>query len=104
MKIDNSGKPIGTTLTRANEAKAQAQSKVEDDAHAEVSRQTKESVEINAFSSRMQALEASLANQPVIDRAKVEQVRQAIAEGKFKVRADAIADKLMASVKELLGE
>ena len=37
------------------------------------------------------------------DAKKVEQVRAAIAEGRFKVNAEAVADKLLASVGELLG-
>ncbi|MBM3114526.1 flagellar biosynthesis anti-sigma factor FlgM [Jeongeupia naejangsanensis] len=37
------------------------------------------------------------------DSERVAALRQAIAEGRFSVRADAIADKLIDSVKELLG-
>jgi negative regulator of flagellin synthesis FlgM len=37
------------------------------------------------------------------DAAKVERIAQAIAEGKFKVNPELIADKLIASTQELLG-
>ena len=47
-------------------------------------------------------MEGTLASQPVVDSARVNEIRQAIAEGKFKINPDAIADKLVASVKELL--
>ena len=50
----------------------------------------------------MQAMEANGA-EPAFNADKVAEIRQAIADGKFSVRTDAIADKLMASVKELLG-
>ncbi|MFP1679525.1 flagellar biosynthesis anti-sigma factor FlgM [Alloalcanivorax sp. C16-2] len=39
-----------------------------------------------------------------IDRARVEEVRQAIAEGRLEIRADRIADGLIQSVRDLLGE
>jgi negative regulator of flagellin synthesis FlgM len=59
-------------------------------------------VDINPFSARLQSLESSLANQPAIDETKVAEVRQAITEGRFSINPDAIADKLMKSVKDLL--
>lgn len=39
-----------------------------------------------------------------IETAKVERITQAIAEGRFKVNAEAIADKLIANAQELLGK
>ncbi|HCE39881.1 MAG: flagellar biosynthesis anti-sigma factor FlgM [Alcanivorax sp.] len=39
-----------------------------------------------------------------IDQARVEEVRQAIAEGRLEIRADRIADGLIQSVRDLLGE
>lgn len=38
------------------------------------------------------------------DAAKVERITQSIAEGRFKVNAEAIADKLIANAQELLGK
>ena len=38
------------------------------------------------------------------DAAKVERISQAIVEGKFKINADVIADKLIANAQELLGK
>jgi len=37
------------------------------------------------------------------DAAKVDRITQAIAEGRFTVNADAVADKLMANTQEILG-
>ncbi|MBL8508077.1 flagellar biosynthesis anti-sigma factor FlgM [Chitinimonas viridis] len=100
MKIDNSGKPLGSVLSRS-EARTSTKAESGESAGAEPGR---DSVEINAFSARLASLESNLATQPVIDESKVAEIRQAIAEGRFTVHADAIADKLMASVKELLGK
>lgn len=38
------------------------------------------------------------------DAAKVERISQAIGEGKFKINAEVIADKLIANAQELLGK
>ncbi|MEY4748419.1 MAG: hypothetical protein RIQ60_633 [Pseudomonadota bacterium] len=38
------------------------------------------------------------------DQAKVDRVRQAIADGSYKVNHEAIADKLIANAQELLGK
>ena len=38
-----------------------------------------------------------------IDQARVDELRQAIAEGRLEIRADRIADGLIASVQDLLG-
>lgn len=98
MKIDNSGKPITSAPSRS-EAKAAAKAGGGETAATE---NRSDSVDINAFSTRLASLESSLASQPVIDESKVAEIRQAIKEGRFTVHADAIADKLIASVKELL--
>lgn len=98
MKIDNSGKPLGSSVSRADSkaaAKGSGTSK-------EAASTPADSVDINPFSARLQSLESSLASQPAIDEAKVAEIRQAIAEGRFSVNPDAIADKLMKSVKDLL--
>ncbi len=38
------------------------------------------------------------------DQAKVDRIAQAIRDGKFEVNAEAIADKLIANARELLGK
>ncbi|BCL75115.1 hypothetical protein JHS3_08510 [Jeongeupia sp. HS-3] len=58
------------------------------------------SVSINPAAAGLSQTEASGAP---FDSERVASLRQAIAEGRFSVRADAVADKLIDSVKELLG-
>jgi negative regulator of flagellin synthesis FlgM len=43
-----------------------------------------------------------MASTPVVDRARVDEIRQAISEGRFKVDAGRIADGLIESVRQLL--
>jgi len=48
------------------------------------------------------ALQAELSASPEFDGARVEAIKQAIREGQLRVNPEAIADKLLASVGELL--
>ena len=50
----------------------------------------------------MQALSAKINDASEVDTAKVQAVRQAIEAGTFKVDAEAIANKLIASAREML--
>jgi negative regulator of flagellin synthesis FlgM len=46
---------------------------------------------------------SGLGSDPTFDTAKVDRVAQAIRDGKFKINAEAIADKLIVNAEELLG-
>jgi len=59
-------------------------------------------VQLSPLSSQLQAIESSMANTPVVDSARVAEIRQAIAEGRFKVNPDAVADQLLQTARELL--
>lgn len=96
MKIDNSGKPLNTAVSRAD---SKASAKATGGTSASSGASESDSVDI---SSHLQTLAGSLASQPAMDEAKVAEIRQAIADGRFSVKPDAIADKLMKSVKDLL--
>ena len=60
------------------------------------------SVSITPTPAEIQALETTLSDVNVIDAAKVEAVKQAISEGRFKIDAGAVADRLIDAAKELL--
>lgn len=46
----------------------------------------------------------TLATQdPEVNQARVQEIRQAIAEGRFSINASAIADRLIVSARELVG-
>ena len=61
-----------------------------------------DSVQLSPLASQMQAIEAGMANSPVVDAAHVAAIKQAIAEGLFKVNPDVVADHLLATARELL--
>lgn len=59
-------------------------------------------VQLSPLGSQLAGLEASLANVPVVDTQKIEEIKQAISDGRFKVNPDVIADKLLDTVRELI--
>ena len=59
-------------------------------------------VELSNLGSQLAGIEASLADVPVVDVQRVEEIKLAIAEGRFKVNPDVIADRLLETVQELI--
>jgi negative regulator of flagellin synthesis FlgM len=96
MKISTTSEPLrpDRVLPPSNEARAAA-SKAGETVGAT------EKVQLSDLASKMAQLESRFGGE--FDAKKVEEVRAAIAEGRFKVNAEAVADKLLASVGELLG-
>lgn len=97
MKIDNSVKSV--SQTRASQTSAK---KGSGGAAKAASKSPQDKVDINPLSSQLQALETSLEQVEVVDTARVDAIKQAISEGRFKVNPDAIADRLIATVKEMV--
>lgn len=99
MKIDNSVKPAAPTKVGSTTAKKTGGGTAAKGASSSASR---EKVDINPLSSQLQALESSLEQVSVVDTAKVESIKQAISEGRFRVDPDVIADRLIETVKEMV--
>lgn len=59
-------------------------------------------VQLSSLAEQLRAIQARLASGEVVDAAKVAEIRQAIAEGRFQVNPDAIAERLLQTVRELL--
>lgn len=89
MKIDNTIKPAVASgsdrvAPRPNAAKTAAGSP--------------EDVKLSALAAQLQATEG----QASVDSARVEEIKQAIAEGRFPINAGAIAERLIDSARELI--
>ncbi len=98
MKIDNK---VGSTPTsRVSQTTAKGKASAAGKTARRPSQD--ERVDIAPLSAQLQALESSLENVQVVDTARVEAIKQAISEGRFKVNADMVADRLLATVKELV--
>jgi negative regulator of flagellin synthesis FlgM len=96
VKIDNS---ISKTIaTPSGESKVVRNKGENTPATAKAG--TKDEVKLTS-SSQLQALSSSGESQPM-DSAKVDAIKQAISEGRFKINPEKIADGLLNSVKELL--
>lgn len=97
MKITNTSEPLRPDRVSApNDARTSSARGTEPVAETE-------RVQLSDLGARLAQLETQFSGSD-FDVKKVEEVRNAIAEGRFKVNADAIADKLLASVSELLGK
>ncbi|HMV17668.1 MAG TPA: flagellar biosynthesis anti-sigma factor FlgM [Zoogloea sp.] len=97
MKIDNSvksaaGLPSGDGRTRNAKESPKTQG----------SSGGGEKVDISSLSARMQQMEEVISNTPVVDSAKVDEIKQAISDGRFKVDTDKVADGLIESVRQML--
>src|SRR5688500_8328400 len=54
-------------------------------------------VELSPLSAQIAALESSLAAEPVFDSARVDAIKQAIADGRLNVKTEVVADRMIAS-------
>ncbi|HEV7856317.1 MAG TPA: flagellar biosynthesis anti-sigma factor FlgM [Herminiimonas sp.] len=94
MKIDDplkkaAGLGVSTTQTRAGKASDQAN----------VSKVPSDNV---TLSTQVQELAGTASSAGVFDTKKVDEIKAAIASGKFQVNAESVADGLMDTVKDLI--
>lgn len=86
MKIDNAYKATTAVVTprtpSASSAKAGS---------------SQEAVSLSALAGSLQGNE-----QPPIDTARIEEIKKAIAEGRFQINVGAIADRLIESARDLV--
>lgn len=95
MKIEGSSKLASMLLSTDNRTRGQN--------HAtKPSAQADANVEISSLSSSLGRAERAMAATPTVDRTKVEELRQAISEGRFSVDANRVADGLLNSVRLML--
>ncbi|MFN3566814.1 MAG: flagellar biosynthesis anti-sigma factor FlgM [Burkholderiaceae bacterium] len=97
MKISSTSEPLRPDRVSPSNQDARAKASRPAEPVAEG-----EKVQVSELASRLNQLESQFS-QADFDVKKVEEVRAAIAEGRFKVNAEAVADKLLASVADLLG-
>jgi len=63
-----------------------------------------DTVSLTDTSALMQQLDAAIVNLPVVDTQRVEAIQKSIADGSFKMDAESVADKLMATELSLDGK
>ena len=97
MKID-SVKSVGTTTAGSRPATASSAQPRQPEP-VEAAR-----VDISSLSARLQAVAAGMGSDAPVDASRVAEIRQAIADGRFTVNPERIADGLLQSVREMLGQ
>ncbi len=100
--IDTSS-AIAPTLTSATDRLSSARSAYTSAAStaAPAARSTEDTVQITGDAMQLQSLDRSIGGEPSFDSARVEALRAAIAEGRYQVDADRVADKMMGSTPSL---
>ena len=91
MKIDNSVKPVGNTPGGEQRARATTPAQPVAPQGDQVQ-----------LSSGLQKAEQAIAATPVVDQARVDEIKQAISDGRFQVDANKVADGLIESVRQML--
>lgn len=100
MKIDSS-KPASTPSAPSGSARARAgQGGAASVATASAGAAAQNT---EATLSGAQSVESVLASTPIVNVERVAEIKRAIAEGRFQVNPDRIADGLLQSVRDMLG-
>lgn len=97
MKIDSTLQALGIATTQ-DQPGAPAFRPAEDPGNTTHS----SLVQLSALSSTLRSLEQGLNDTHVAGPANVEQIKQAIQQGRFKVNANVVADRLLDTVRELI--
>jgi negative regulator of flagellin synthesis FlgM len=61
-----------------------------------------EQVELSSLAASIQDAGAALGDAPVVDAARVAEIKQAISEGRFQINPERVADGLIESVRQML--
>lgn len=96
MKIEKNSKPLPAAISGEDRARAPA------NPAGSSTQSTATSVHLGATTAQLQKMESSMANTPIVDAAKVADIKQAISDGRFQVNSGAVADGLIQTVKDLI--
>ena len=94
MKIDPGLKPITLPLAAENRTGQSTANKRADTQQTDVT--------LSPRAAELKKLEAQLEAIPVVDRARVDGIKDAIAAGQYTINTDNIAEGLLDSVKDML--
>ncbi len=95
MKIINNLYRIDTPLTQASQGAGKAAGTA---AGGEG-----RPIRLSELSSQLQRLELKLSSEPAFDAGRVEQIKSAMRDGSYHINAEAVADKIIQSIRELSG-
>ncbi len=94
MKIDPGPKQLAPPLAAENRAVSPQPNKPAGTEQTDVT--------LSPRAAQLKQLEAQLAAIPVVDRARVDSIKEAIASGQYTINSENISESLINSVKEML--
>lgn len=97
MKIDSGVKSVGTSVAANRPANGANVQRAPEAASAA-------RVDISSLSARLQVVTAELSGETPVDSTRINEIKQAIVEGRFTMSPERIADGLLQSVREMLGK
>lgn len=100
MKIEKSGKPLPVSPATNGQTRAAG---TQSSGTAQPATADSTSVHLGETAGQLQSMQGTMANSPIVDAAKVAEIKQAISEGRFQVNSSVVADRLISSVRDLLG-
>jgi len=95
MKIINNLYRIDTPLTNPSQSPGKLGGAAETGGNR--------AIRLSELSTQLHTLELKLSSEPGFDTARVEQIKSAIRDGSYHINAEAIADKVIQSIRELTG-
>jgi negative regulator of flagellin synthesis FlgM len=95
MNIESLGKPLA--VAAAPEARLRPGSAPRVNTGESV-----QNVQLSPLATTLQKAEAALAQTPEVDQSRIEEIKQAIRGGQFKIDTSRIADGLIADVRQML--
>ncbi len=101
MKVEKPGKTPPVTPVRDAVARTQT-SRTAGTGPSNTNATNSTSVHLGESAAQVQTMQSSMANSPVVDAAKVAEIKQAISEGRFQVNSGVVADRLIATVTDLI--
>ena len=94
MKVDKSLKSVGGLVVEGNASKSGKTDSNMPEAGV--------GAEPGGLSSRPQLLKVQVVSRDLVDAVRVSQIKQAISEGRFKVKTEVVADRLLQAVRKLI--
>lgn len=99
MKINRTGKSTPSTPV-AGGGRAGGKAR----AGKSSSQQSSTNVSLGATAQHLQTIEASMESAPVVNAAKVAEVKLAVDQGRFAVNSEVVADKLIESTGKMMNK
>ena len=96
MKIGKTVKPVD------NQTAGETRVRSEKGAPAAEAPAASDKVELSSLSATLQQAEAAMADVSIVDQNRVDEIKQSMSDGNFKVDAEKVADGLIESAREAL--